>query len=122
MHDIWHSAIRGGLVLILISPVSSSSLLPFRYSSLISTGTVRSASVTRIDGRTLTLVPYSKEHVPIVHGWMQQPEVFTGFGVQPPTLEQVRAWPPPVVLLERVSALLSCGNWAVNWLGERESA
>ena len=67
------------------------------------------------------MVPYSKEHVPIVHGWMQQQEFYTGFGVQPPSLEQVRAWPPPVVLLERVSALLSCGNWAINWLRERES-
>lgn len=73
-------------VVILDSLVSYAKRI--KYSSLVSSGSVRSASITRIDGKTLTLVPYAKEHVPMVHQWMQNVEFYTGFGVQPPTLEQ----------------------------------
>eukprot|EP00041_Stephanoeca_diplocostata_P014603 m.271038 g.271038 ORF g.271038 m.271038 type:complete len:457 (-) comp19744_c0_seq26:68-1438(-) len=93
------------------------------YSSVVLDGAGRSAQRTRIDGRTVVLVPYSAPLVGVVHAWMQkvgagrstslpsyilkpcsapsafggrvlavcavpQVDMYTGFGVQPPTLEQ----------------------------------
>lgn len=45
----------------------------------------------RIDGRNLTLVPYSKLHVPTVHKWMQVPDMHRSFGVPAPTIGQEHA-------------------------------
>eukprot|EP00041_Stephanoeca_diplocostata_P014600 m.270887 g.270887 ORF g.270887 m.270887 type:complete len:509 (-) comp19744_c0_seq11:143-1669(-) len=58
------------------------------YSSVVLDGAGRSAQRTRIDGRTVVLVPYSAPLVGVVHAWMQKVDMYTGFGVQPPTLEQ----------------------------------
>lgn len=59
-----------------------------KYSSMGGDGVLRRGCNTRIDGRTLSLIPYSAMHIKTVHRWMQSPDMYVGFGVQPPTLEQ----------------------------------
>lgn len=57
------------------------------YASLFE-GTVPAAKEVRIDGRKLTLVPYLSSFTQIVHGWMQEKTMHTGFGVLAPTVKQ----------------------------------
>lgn len=46
------------------------------YSSVVLDGRARGAQQTRIDGRTVVLVPYTAGLVSVVHTWMQKVELF----------------------------------------------
>eukprot|EP00035_Acanthoeca_spectabilis_P016714 m.348854 g.348854 ORF g.348854 m.348854 type:complete len:527 (-) comp16563_c2_seq12:6737-8317(-) len=58
-----------------------------KYSTIVPGGTMRRGRNTRIDGRTVVCVPYTKKHVGLVQRWMENPAMYTAFGVAPPTLK-----------------------------------
>ena len=55
----------------------------FRYSTLFPYDKALPSSLhTRVDGRTLVLVPYTRRLVALVHGWMQDLDMCRGMGVR----------------------------------------
>lgn len=66
----------------------------FKFSSMQSDGRLRTPRNTRINGHSMTMLPYTAEHVAKSHEIMQQKHVHADFGVQPPSMEEVRSTPP----------------------------
>jgi len=66
----------------------------FKFSAMQSDGRLRTPRNTRINGHSMTMLPYTAEHVAKSHEIMQQKHVHVDFGVQPPSLEEVRSARP----------------------------
>lgn len=81
-----------------------------KYSSMGGDGVLRRGINTRIDGQTLSLIPYTSRHVSTVHGWMQNQDMYVGFGVQPPTLEQEAKAQAMMAKDENCNAFIVCSK------------
>lgn len=60
-----------------------------KFSSMQPDGRLRSSTTTRINGTSLTLIPYDKKLVPPCFKVMQHEDVYMHFGINPPTFEEV---------------------------------
>eukprot|EP00045_Choanoeca_perplexa_P005439 m.46139 g.46139 ORF g.46139 m.46139 type:complete len:462 (+) comp13120_c0_seq1:191-1576(+) len=60
----------------------------FKFSSIDPDRRLRLAGHTRLNGKTLTLLPYLSQHVKRCHAIMQHPSAHKAFGIAPPTLEE----------------------------------
>lgn len=63
----------------------------FKYSAMTSDGRLRTPRNTRINGHSMTMLPYTAQHVAKSHEIMQKKHVYTDFGVEPPSVEEVRS-------------------------------